>query len=81
MTRVYNLVLCSKRELVAYRLRSDIESFLTKGGGCELVSGGISCIDPSCADLEVRFRSKTTAGSSITALRAVYSDRCHIHVS
>jgi len=81
MTRIYNLMLCSKREPVAYQLRSDIESFLNQRGGCEVVSGGISCIDPSCADLEVRFRSKPTAGSSITALRAAYSDRCDIEVS
>jgi hypothetical protein len=81
MTRIYNLVLCSKRESGAYQLRSDIQSFLDKRGGCKLVSGGMSCIDPSYTDLEVRFKSQATARSSIAALRTAYSDRCDVEVS
>ena len=81
MTRIYNLILCSTRESAAYQLRSDIQSFLNKRGGCKVVSGGITCADPSYADLEVRFKSQATARSSITALRAAYSDRCDIEVS
>lgn len=81
MTRIYNLTLCSKRESDAYRLRSEIEAFLDKRGGCRVVGGGLSCVDPSCTDLDVRFASPATARSSITALRATYSDRCGIDVN
>lgn len=81
MTRIYHLVLSSKREFGAYQLRSDIQSFLDKRGGCKVVSGGINCIDPSYTDLEVRFKSQATAHSSIADLRAAYSDRCDIEVS
>jgi hypothetical protein len=81
MTRVYNLVFSSKRELSAYRLRSDIESFLDRRIGCKVVGGGISCVDPSSTDLDVRFKSAATARFSIAALRATYADRCDIEVS
>lgn len=81
MTRIYNLTLCSKRESDAYGLRSEVEVFLDKRGGCKVVGGGISCVDPSCADLDVRFASLATAHSSVTALRAAYSDRCGIDVN
>jgi len=81
MTRIYNLTLSSEREPSAYQLRSDIESFLDRRRGCKVVGGGISCIDPSSTDLDVRFESQATARSSIAALRTAYSDRCHIEVS
>jgi hypothetical protein len=81
MTRIFNLMLSSKRELSAYQLRSDIESFLDRRRGCEVLGGGISCVDPSSTDLDVRFKSAATARSSIAALRAAYSDRCDIEVS
>jgi hypothetical protein len=81
MTRIYNLMLSSRSELRAYQLRSEIESFLDRRRGCEVVGGGISCVDPSFADLDVRFKSAAAARSSIAALRAVYSDRCDIELS
>ena len=81
MTRIYNLMLSSKREFSGHELRSDIESFLDRRRGCEVVGGGISCVNPSSADLDVRFKSTATARSSIAALRAAYSDRCDIEVS
>jgi hypothetical protein len=81
MTRIYNLVLSSKRELSAYQLRSDIESFLDRRRDCEVVGGGISCVDPSFTDLDVRFKSAATARSSIATLRATYADRCDFEVT
>lgn len=81
MTRTYNVMLSSKRERGAYQLRSDIESFLDRRRGCEVVGGGLSCVDPSFADIDVRFKSAVIARSSIAALRAAYYDRCHIEVS
>lgn len=81
MTRIYNLMLSSKREPSAYQLRLDIESFLDRRTGCQVVGGGISCVDPSSTDLDVRFESPATARSSIAALRAAYSDSFDIDVS
>ena len=81
MTNVYNLAVCSIRPSDGYRLRSLVRSFLEKRGGCEITGAGMSCIDPSCTDLAVRFKSKSIAASSITALRAAYSDVADIEVS
>ena len=81
MTRIYNLTLCSKRESDAYGLRSEIEVFLDKRGGCKVVGGGINCVDPSCTDLDVRFASPSIARASVAALRAAYSDRCEVEAN
>ena len=81
MTHHYNLTICSNRASEAYRLRSDIRAFLKRRGDCTLMGSGISCVDPSYSDLDVRFRSSAIARSSITALRAAYCDRCEIEVN
>ena len=52
--------------------------FLERTGKCEVLGGGMSCLAPFAADLDVRFRSKEQATSSLAALRAAYSDRGQI---
>ena len=78
MTRIYNLTLYPKRLSDAYPFRTDVRAFLERAGNCEVLGGGMSCLDPFAADLEVRFRSRKLASSSLAALRAVYSARGEI---
>jgi hypothetical protein len=81
MTRIYNLTIYSKRRSDAYQLRADIRTFLGTAGNCEVLGGGISCLDPSATDLDVRFRSKKLAWSLLAALRAAYAERGEIDAS
>lgn len=78
MTRIYNLTIYPKRPADAYPFRADVRTFLERAGNCEVLGGGMSFLNPSAADLDVRFRSKKAASSSLAALRAAYSDRGEI---
>ncbi len=78
MTRIYNLTIHPKCPSDAYPFRADVRTFLKSAGNCEVLGGGMSCLDPLAADLDVRFRSKKVATSSLAALRRAYSGRGEI---
>ena len=81
MTRIYNFTIYPKRPSDAYSFRADVRTFLERAGNCEVLGGGLSCLDPFAADLDVRFCSKRLVTSSLAALRASYSDRGEINAN
>lgn len=81
MSRIYNVSICSRKPSDTYQLRSDVRAFLENRGDCEVVGAGVNCVDPSYADLAVRFRSKAAAQSSVAALRVAFSRLAQIEIS
>jgi hypothetical protein len=72
INRICHLTIYTEPLAEAYRLRSEIETFLSNHLGCKVISSGRSCIDPACTDIEVRVKSRKTVVGLVAAARKTF---------
>lgn len=69
---ICHLTIYPTRYADAYRLRSDIQTFLKNYSGCKVIGCGRSCME-LCTDIDVRVQSRRIAAQLLAALRGTYS--------